>query len=343
MRSYFENRENRVKLGNVTSDWKKMERGCPQGSCLGPIIWNIFQNDLALNVNKANLTMYADDHQIYAAGRDLGNVKGTIQREGELAAAWYKDNYLLANADKFQAMLIYPRRLNEEDTKCDLMIQGENIENSDHIRLFGVDIDINLTFNKHISKICKKASKKVAVLTRFCNLASTKAKLQIYKSFILPNLTYCHTVWHFSRASDCRKIERVQEKALRAIFKSKAESYEDLLRRADLPSLRNRRLQDILIQMYKVKHNIAPKHLSDIFTVKEAKYSLRNSDFNIPRFNTVEYGKHSIRYFGPFIWSKLGANIRKEPTLERFKKIIRKINVQSLIENNDGCCTYCMS
>ena len=64
--------------------------------------------------------MYADDHQIYAAGRDLGNVKGTIQREGELAAAWYKDNYLLANGDKFQSMLIYPRRLNEEDTKCDL-------------------------------------------------------------------------------------------------------------------------------------------------------------------------------------------------------------------------------
>ena len=59
---------------------RRWKEGVPRAhECLGPIIWNIFQNDLALNVNKANLTMYADDHQIYTAGRDLGNVKGTIQ------------------------------------------------------------------------------------------------------------------------------------------------------------------------------------------------------------------------------------------------------------------------
>ena len=71
--------------------------------------------------------------------------------------------------------------------------------------------------------------------------------------------------------------------------------------RAELPSLRNRRMQDIMIYMYKVKHGQAPKRMSDIFTVKATQYSLRNSDYLtcIPRFNTVVYGKHSLRYIGP--------------------------------------------
>ena len=50
---------------------------------------------------------------------------------------------------------------------------------------------------------------------------------------------------------------------------------------------------DVLIQMYKVEHNLAPKHLADSFTVKENKYSLGNSEFKIPCFSTVEYGKHT--------------------------------------------------
>ena len=63
-----------------------------------------------------------------------------------------------------------------------------------------------------------------------------KAKLIIYKSSILPHLTYCHLVWHNCRSSDSRKIERVQERALRAVFNSHSESYENLLLRAELPS-----------------------------------------------------------------------------------------------------------
>ena len=63
------------------------------------------------------------------------------------------------------------------------------------------------------------ASKKVGVLVRLRNMIPREAKLQSYKSAILPfiTLTYCHIVWHFCKASDARKLERVQERALRAV------------------------------------------------------------------------------------------------------------------------------
>ena len=123
------------------------------------------------------------------------------------------------------------------------------------------------------------------------------AKLQLYKSAILPHLIYCHTVWHFCRASDKRKLERIQERALRAVFINKSDSCEQLLHRTKLHTLNNRRLQDIAILMYKVKHNLALMYIQDLFCCNsnmEKTHNLRNSDFRIPRFNTVTYGKHSV-------------------------------------------------
>ena len=85
IRSYLSNRQNRIRLGSLTSSWQVVNRGCPQGSALGPLLWNIFQNDLAYEIN-LNLSMYADDHQIYETGKDLANVKSSLSRNAEKAS-----------------------------------------------------------------------------------------------------------------------------------------------------------------------------------------------------------------------------------------------------------------
>ena len=117
-----------------------------------------------------------------------------------------------------------------------------------------------LIFSQHISDLCKKASQRVGVLARLRNLITTETKLVLYKTAIMPYLTYCHLVWHFCQASDRRKVERIQERALRIVYNSHSETYMNLLDRAKLPSLLNRssRLQDIVIFMYKVKYRLVP-------------------------------------------------------------------------------------
>ena len=178
------------------------------------------------------------------------------------------------------------RRDSDKQTEA-LRIEDQIIINTSQIKLLGVEIDDKLNFTSHISNICIKASQKVGVLLRLWNLIPCKVKLIIYKSSILPHLTYCHLVWHNCRSSDSRKIERIQERALRAVFNSHSESYENLLVRAELPSLLNRRLQDIAILMYKVKYGLAPSIVNELFKQKSTSYSLRNSDFEIPTFNTI--------------------------------------------------------
>ena len=111
----------------------------------------------------------------------------------------------------------------------------------------------------------------------------------------------------------------------------KSDLYEELLNRANLFTLYNRRLQDIVILMFKVKYDISPIYLKRIFELVDKGYGLRNPDFHRPRFNTVEYGKHSIRYLGPRIWSILSQADRESLSLESFKKTIRKKNLEDLI------------
>ena len=341
MRSFFDNRINRVKLNNATSEWKEMERGCPQGSSLGPLLWNMFQNDMSYHVENANLTMYADDHQLYKTGKDHDTVGSNLKAQGQLASSWYKNNFLSANPDKFQSLIINPRDIDADNKDVILRIDDLDVIRTGQMKLLGVYIDENLDFTSHISQLSTKSSQKVGVLMRLRNLIPCAAKLSLYKSSILPHLTYCHLVWHFCKSSDCRKLERIQERALRAVYKSNSESYQELLNRAKIPTLYNRRLQDIATLMYKVKYGLVPTSVSDMFNCKTQRYSLRNSDFKIPRFETIRYGKHSIRYLGPFIWAKLNRNLRTASSLNSFKYNIRKVDLSGLLENNSNCCSLC--
>ena len=85
---------------------------------------------------------------------------------------------------------------------------------------------------------------------------------------------------------------------------------------AKLPTLYNRRLQDIAILMFKAKNNLLPKYLQDLFNLngeREKRYNLRNSDFTLPRFNKIKYGKT----FSEISWAFLVAQVDKGGTLYR--------------------------
>ena len=89
------------------------------------------------------------------------------------------------------------------------------------------------------------------------------------------------------------------------MYNATTESYDTLLKIAKLTVLQNRRLQDILlILMFKVKNKLTVNQTADIYNINEEstnskRYNLRNADFVLPRFKTVTYGRHSLRFLGP--------------------------------------------
>ena len=103
---------------------------------------------------------------------------------------------------------------------------------------------------------------------RLKKLIPTNAKLTLYKSAILPYLSYCHLTWHLCTACNKRKLESMQERALRARFLDKQSSYKAALDKGDLITLQNRRMKDIAILMYKVKHKLCPMKIFELFDLK---------------------------------------------------------------------------
>ena len=166
MRSFFDGRLNRVKINGCASAWKPMERGCPLGSAFGTLLWNMFQNDLAYHFKGPSLTMYANNHQLYVTGKSYDTVETQLKQQGEFAKAWYKDNFLLANPDKYQLLTINPRNLDATNSGKVLNIDDQEIKKTKEIKLLGVIIDEHLNFTNHISDVYTKVSQKIGVLTQ---------------------------------------------------------------------------------------------------------------------------------------------------------------------------------
>ena len=91
-----------------------------------------------------------------------------------------------------------------------------------------------------------------------------------------------------------------------------------------MTTLLNSRLQNIAIFIFKIKNKLLPVNILEIFPGATTAYKLRNNDFFIPRFNTVRYGKYSLKYFGPFLWSKLPQKTRVLQSLSSFKADIKR-------------------
>ena len=84
----------------------QVTRGCPQGTAFGKLLWNMFPNDMAYHVNVPTFTMYADDHQLCAAGETHRTVESRLKIQGHLASSFYKNNFLPANLEKFQSKFL---------------------------------------------------------------------------------------------------------------------------------------------------------------------------------------------------------------------------------------------
>ena len=218
--------------------------------------------------------MYADDHQQFSVAKTANEAENILTDEGNNISEWYNNNLLQGNFSKYQVIRLGPRNWHKD---LHIVINDTVIDQKPEITFLGVTLDDQLSFSSHVSNVCRKASSQTGVLLRLRSLIPTSAKLHIVKFAVLPHLTYCQTVWHFCRSSDARKLERIQERALRAVYCDNKSTYEELMHRANVPTIHTRRLQAI-----------------DIFVVTNSQYHLRNHNFVIPRFRTVAYGKHSL-------------------------------------------------
>ena len=127
---------------------------------------------------------------------------------------WFKSNHMVANPNKFQSMFLGTR--NEVDLCLD--INGKTSRTTTFVTLLGIEIDWKLSFNRHVKAKCWQAYNKAKALARLRYKLDQGQKLTLYHSYIMSCFGYCPIVWMFCGKSGNEFAERVQKKALRAVY-----------------------------------------------------------------------------------------------------------------------------
>lgn len=317
--SYLKRRKQGVKINDTESIFKILLSGVPQGSILGPILFNIFINDLFLFIKDAKLANFADDNTIHAENRELEPLLDILEKESKNAINWFKTNEMIVNPDKFQVMIVN-RRKKLETVK--LKINEVEIPTRSSVTLLGVEIDNELNFNNHISTICKKAGNKLNAIGRIQNFLRQKEKELLINTFVYSNFNYCPLVWHFSSKKSTLKIEKIQERCLRLLQNNTTDTYEDLLAKSNQPSMEVKRIRTLAIEIFKTLNDMNPNYMKSIFHlspyVTHKKY-----DLYVHKRNTTKYGNHSLKVFGAQVWNSLPEKIKALTTINTFKDYIK--------------------
>ena len=133
-----------------------------------------------------------------------------------------------------------------------------------------------------------------------------------------------------------KTVEKLNESILRFVFNDFKNSYGKLLQEVNQPSLRARRISEMLILVFLALNNAAPSYISDLFTERQTSTSLRGKRrLVIPRVNTTNYGLYSFRYHASKLWNLLPDNVRVSTSLAAFKNALQAVHQES------ECCSFC--
>ena len=316
---YLKNRMQRTKVNGSYSSWRELLNGVPQGSILGPLLFNIFINDIFFFLDKAKIANFADDNTTFAIESDIMELLKTLESETFSILNWFRMNEMKPNQDKCH-LLVADINHRYYSSNSYIYLDNAFLESEESVKLLGVKIDQNLNFEEHVAFLLKEGNKKLHALMRVSKYITDKDKLKlIMRTFIESQFNYCPLIWMCHSRELNRKINKLHERALRVVYKNRNLTFQQLLEKDESFTIHERNLQKLAIEMYKVKHNLCPKPFQELFTP-----AIRGkNEWVIPRVKKVNKGLETIRYRGPKTWELVPEEIKKSKSLPMFKAKIK--------------------
>ena len=323
IKSYLCNRLQRVKVASVKSEWTVLPKGVPQGSVLGPLLFNIFLNDIFHDFHDTcSLYNYADDNTLSCSHSDLSVLKTQLEDGMNIALKWFYKNQMKANPSKFQ-FIVFKNRTTDDD--IELAISNEVMKPVSVVKLLGITIDDKMSFDEHISRLCIKAARQTNALRRIAKHIPNDCRLNVYNAFITSNFNYCSIVWHFCSRRSTYKIEKINKKALRITLNDYVSLYSTLLGKLEKQTLYVSRLKSIALETMKCVKKFNPTYMNELFMFSEAPYKTRGGVKLIqPKVNTTGFGINSFSYQGAKIWNVLPEHVKDGENIAICKEMISK-------------------
>ena len=300
------------------SSWSVVKSGVPQGSVLGPLLFNLFINDISDNVN-STCVQFADDILMYRpidCNSDIIHLQDDLQH----LSTWSISNGMSFNTSKSKIMHISRKRNLALPT---YFLAGDQLSAVNSVKYLGVTLSAQLTWNDHIDSVTSSANRILGLIRSIAFNASMPAKLCLYKSLVLPVLEYGLPAWlpHTRRQEDA--LERVQKRATQFILGQRIGEmpYHDRLVSLNWSALSNRRNYAVLSFITKCLYNLVHCDISDIVV------NTRRSDvltFNHLLARTQALHLSATHQF-PRLWSDLNSNVRNSLILQPLSSFLNTL------------------
>ena len=265
IRSFLTNRKQRVVVNGELSDWKPVTSGIPQGSVLGPILFVLYINDLPDVMQCSSQTyLYADDTKIFKEINSTGDCEN-LQSDIYLMNNWADTWMLKFHPDKCKTIRIGNSELDHHQYSLKPGIPP--MESSSAEKDVGVIIDDKLTFDKHITEKVNKANSIVGLIRRTFQFLDHKTFKLLYTSLVRPHLEYANPVWNPYLKKHIDLIENVQRRATKMVPGLTNLTYEERLKKLNLPTLKYRRSRGDMIETYKILSGKYDPEVSNLFNI----------------------------------------------------------------------------
>lgn len=292
--SYLKNRTQYVKYVGSISSSINVSSGVPQGSHLGPLLFNLFIDDIGQTVKNSKMLMFADDLKLFRIVSSFDDAN-LLQGDLNSLSLWCDINLLKLNVDKCYRITFH--RMNSPVNFL-YRIGDHELKLTDTMKDLGVIFDSKMTFKPHFSNIVARALKILGFVIRTSKLFSIDTCKLLYCSLVRNILEYGSIIWNPHYLVDIDRIEKVQIKFLRfSAYKlglvKENDNYATVLRTLGINSLEHRRLEIDLRFLHKLLNGYVDS--SDLlnlvhFNVKDRR--TRHSElFSIP-FHQTNYGRN---------------------------------------------------
>lgn len=206
--SYMSERAQYVSVSGGLSSTVQILTGVPQGTVLGPILFNIYINDMSNICPELKCIHYADDTTIYVAGPNVRQLAEQMNSGFLLISEWLSGNRLILNGSKTKSLLISNTRSGADLPP--ILIGGSVIANADSLKFLGVHIDAKLKFKDHVDMVCSKMSRSIGIIRRISYYATDTVLVKLYFSLVYSQMVYGILAWGNSSIGNVNRVKQLQ-------------------------------------------------------------------------------------------------------------------------------------
>lgn len=325
--SFLKGRNQKVQVGKSYSTESGLKFGIPQGSVLGPVLFNIYIRSFCKQIEQTKFLPFgfADDHQLLktflpilqvnALGDDLRHCFETISK-------WMNQFFLCLNPGKTKVLVIAPPALRSEIVIRGTFLSDKCVRFVDTAKNLGVILDNELTFAPQITKVVQSCFLVIRNLSKIKSFLNFTELHTLVNACIFSRIDYCNSLYFGVNSSLITKLQSVQNSAAR-LLRTKGglnnTSLDQFMRKCHWLKVKERIFFKICLIVHKCLYDAAPGQLKELISYCSSSRTMQLNQHT----HKGSFGNRCFSRIAPKLWNLLPINIRIERKCNVFKKLLK--------------------